>query len=103
MSTYRKYSFTTEASFNEAIEALEEAIKFTAIPITCIEKQAVIENGEVKKPAVIDPNYNVDVIWEGEEPTEFIPFQVWPHNIGQHIVGGWEEQYAIDREKALKA
>jgi hypothetical protein len=110
---YRKYSFETEAAFNKAIEALkiepiegveQPQIKFTFIPITCIQTPAVLDSkGKVKKEAVIDPNYNVDVIWEGEEPTEFIPFQVWPHNIGQHIVGGWEEQYAIDRENALEA
>jgi len=101
---YRKYSFATEAEYNKAIEVLPKETKFTFIPITCIQTPAVLDSkGKVKKEAVIDPNYNCDIIWEGEEPTEFIPFQVWPHNIGQHIVGGWEEQYAIDRENALKA
>jgi hypothetical protein len=109
--TYRKYSFATEADYNKAVEALkiepiegveQPQIKFTFIPITCIQTPAVIDSkGKVKKEAVIDPNYNVDVIWEGEEPAEFIPFQVWPSNVGQHIVMGWESAYEADRKKAL--
>ena len=97
---YRKYSFTKELDYDKKIKGLKN---FTAIPVTCVKTPAVIKEGKVITEAVIDPNYNVDVIWEQEEPPEFIPVQVWPHNIGQHIVGGWEEQYAIDREKALEA
>jgi hypothetical protein len=108
---YRKYSFATEAAFNEVkaaiiVQPIDEVeqpqIKYNAIPVTCILESAVIEDGVLVKDAVIDPNYNVDIVWEGEEPTEFIPFQVWPSNVGQHIVMGWESAYIQqDRKKAL--
>jgi len=51
---------------------------------------------KVKTPAVIDPYYNIDVIWE-TEPTEFIPFQVWPVN-AQHSFMGLGTIYQAERE-----
>lgn len=46
-------------------------------------------------------NYNVDIIWHTEEPKEFVEFQVWPSEIGQHIIGGWESAYEAARKVAL--
>jgi hypothetical protein len=110
MSTYRKYSFTTEAEYNKAIKALvikpidgveQPQIEFTAIPRTCLITPAVIEDGKVVTDAVIDPNYNVDILWNEEEPKKFVKYQVWPKGVGQYIIGGWEGAYEADRKKAL--
>jgi len=112
MSTiYRKYSFATEADYNKAVEALkvepiegveQPQIEFTAMPIICKDKEAVYnEEGIIIEEAVYNPNYNVDIIWEGEEPKLFVDYQVWPNGIGQHIVAGWESIYEADRKVAL--
>lgn len=103
---YRKYSFATEADYNKAVEALkvepiegveQPQIEFTAIPITCIKVPAVMKDGKVVTEAVIDPNYNIDILWNEDEPKEFVPFQAWPKGVGQHIIGGWESAYEADR------
>jgi len=108
--TYRKYSFATEADYNKAVEALkvepiegveQPQIEFTAMPITCIKVPAVMKDGKVVTEAVIDTNYNVDILWVGEEPKLFVEYQVWPNGIGQHIVAGWESIYEADRKVAL--
>lgn len=106
MSNYRKYSFQDEAQYKELIEAIQVApideveqpqVQYDAVPVTCIKTPAVIVDGKVVTEAVIDPNYNVDIIWYEEEPKKFEQYQVWPNGIGQHIIGGWESAYSADR------
>ena len=104
---YRKYSFKDEAQYKETLEAIkitpieeveQPQIGFDAIPITCIQTPATFDKeGKVLTEAVIDPSYNVDIIWYEEEPKKFEQYQVWPNGIGQHIIGGWESAYEADR------
>jgi len=110
MSTYRKYSFPNEDAYKALLEEIivppiegieQQQIGFDAVPITCIKVPAVMKDGKVVTEAVIDTNYNVDILWVGEEPKLFVEYQVWPNGIGQHIVAGWESIYEADRKVAL--
>jgi len=94
---YKKYTFAKESDFDIKIKDLKN---FTAIPVTCVKTPAVIVVGKVITEAVIDTNYNVDILWENEEPSEFIPYQIYPKGIGQHIIAGWEDYYIEDKAKA---
>jgi len=108
---YRKYSFPTEAAYKalleeiivQPIEGIEQAqIGFDAAYVICEQMKATYdEQGNQLTEAVLDPNYNVDIIWHTEEPKEFVEFQVWPSGIGQHIIGGWESAYEAARKVAL--
>jgi len=104
---YRKYSFQDEAEYQKTLEAIKIApieeeeqpqIGFDAVPITCVQTPATFdEEGNILTQAVLDPNYNVDILWHVEEPKVFEQYQVWPSGIGQHIIGGWESAYEADR------
>jgi hypothetical protein len=106
MSNYRKYSFKDEAQYKETLEAIKIApieeveqpqIDFIAIPRVCIKTPAIMVDGKITQDAVIDPNYSIDILWNEDEPKEFVPFQVWPKGVGQYIIGGWESAYEADR------
>lgn len=104
---YRKYSFSTEAAYKALLEEIivppiegieQPQIGFDTVPITCIQTPATFdEEGNILTEAVLDPNYNVDIIWHEEEPEAFEQYQVWPNGIGQHIISGWESTYSADR------
>jgi len=103
---YRKYSFKDGAQYKETLEAIkispiedieQPQIAFDAVPVTCILTPAIVEDGKVVQDAVLDPKYNVDILWHVEEPKVFEQYQVWPSGIGQHIIGGWESAYEADR------
>jgi hypothetical protein len=93
---YKKYTFKKESDFDKKIKGIEN---YTAIPVTCVKTPAVIKEGKVITEAVIDSNYNVDILWENDEPKSFVPFQVYPKGIGQHIVAGWEDFYISNKPK----
>lgn len=106
MSTYRKYSFPNEDAYKALLEEIivppmegieQQQIGYDAAPITCVLIPAIMEDGKIVEDAVLDPNYNVDIIWHVEEPKEFEQYQVWPNEIGQHIFAGWECTYEADR------
>jgi hypothetical protein len=92
---YIKYNFATEADYKKLIEAVKGS--YTAIPILCYKTRPVYKDGEIETEGVIDTNYNVDILWEKEEPESFVPYQIWPSGAGQHIIGNWEKQYEKDR------
>ena len=93
---YKKYTFTKESDYDNKIKDLKNYI---AIPVTCVKTPAVIKDGNVITEAVIDTNYNVDILWENDEPSSFIPYQIYPKGIGQHIIAGWEDYYIADKGK----
>jgi hypothetical protein len=108
---YRKYSFAKKEDYEKAIEALkiepidgvkQPQVRYTAIPVLCYKTRPTYKDGEIETEGVIDTNHNVDILWAKEEPESFVPYQIWPSGVGQHIVAGWEEQYEKDRLKFKK-
>jgi len=85
-----------------------EQLKELATNCTIVElghialSPAVMEGDTVKKPAVISPDWHVDILWEQAPPKEFKPFEVWPDGLGAHVFAGFEEQYKRDRDELRK-
>ncbi len=80
MATFRKYEFQY-ADFR-TIHDGETA------PHTCVELGHINPDNPQA--------WCVDILWEGEEPTHWSRYQVWPSPIGAHTFLGWDEQYTID-------
>ena len=81
MATFRKYEFAVYADFRTIHDG-------ETSPNTCVEL------GHVNP---INPKaYCVDILWEGEEPINWVRHQVWPTPCGVHSFLGWDAQYEAD-------
>ena len=59
------------------------------LPIT----PAVIKDMEVITPAVLSEKWAVDILFYGEPPAEFTPFEVYPEPMGIHTFSGDDSLY----------
>ena len=74
MATFRKYRFTSEAAYQ-------------ALPTP---------DGNAVPLGIIEGAYCVDILWDGEPQSEYLPYECWPPPIGVHTFSGWDEQYTTD-------
>ena len=74
MATFRKYAFPNEATF-------------TALPVP---------QGFAVPLGIIEGAYCVDILWDGEPHSDYLPFECWPPPVGVHTFLGWDEQYGKD-------
>ena len=106
MSTYRKFGFTSQESFNSLMDAAglrqEEEGVFSYVNCAVHEIGAVCIAQDAEGVCTdYDPRWAVDIIFYQEVPTEFLPFLVWPApNSAVHWFGGWESTYAAAYEQA---
>ena len=74
MATFRKYQFTSEAAY-------------TALPVP---------QGFTVPLGIIEDAYCIDILWDAEPHTAYLPFECWPTPVGVHTFLGWDEQYTTD-------
>ena len=74
MARFLKYAFPQEATY-------------TALPVP---QGFAVPLGE------IEGTYCVDILWDAEPHTAYLPFECWPPPIGVHTFLGWDEQYGKD-------
>ena len=102
MSTYRKFGFTSQESFNSLMDAAglrqeeEGVFSYVNCAVHEIGTVCIAQDAEGVCTAY-DPRWAVDIIFYQEVPTEFLPFVVWPTpGSAVHWYGGWEGTYAVD-------
>jgi hypothetical protein len=54
---------------------------------------AVLKDMEIVTPAVVSDMWAVDILFYGEVPTEFEPYEVWPDPMGIHTFSGDDSLY----------
>jgi hypothetical protein len=104
MKTFLKFEFTPTqwATLRKLIETTtltptgEEITSWVDCAVVelgnIVITPAVIEDMEVKTPAVLSNKWAVDILFYSEVPKEFSKFEVWPTS-GVHTFSGHESLY----------
>ena len=79
MARFLKYAFNDEATF-------------TALPVP---------QGFAVPLGIIEGAYCVDILWDGEPQSEYLPYECWPPPIGVHTFLGWDETYTNEYNERL--
>ena len=85
---FRKYEFNTKDKAQQMIDALEEH-KHSIVHLGSITLQQgeYDADGNETVPPVISDKYHIDVLWNGNAPTDWTTYEVWCPPVGVHIFG----------------